>query len=67
MKWLEQQPESDTATLLILKPLRDLAASKRVASFKQKKISDFFKKMSMNQLFVNKFARYINFTYLIKI
>lgn len=42
MKWFENQPESNSAELLVLKRIRDLAAKKRAAIAVQKKISDYF-------------------------
>ena len=41
MQWLERQPETDPTQLMLLKNIRDLAASKR--GFTQRKITNFFK------------------------
>ena len=40
MCWLERQPETDPTQLMLLKNIRDLAATKR--RFNQKKVTDFF-------------------------
>ncbi|XP_023228602.1 jerky protein homolog-like [Centruroides sculpturatus] len=44
MKWFESQEECNSGQLICLKSIRDLAASKRIASFKQKSIIEFLNK-----------------------
>lgn len=44
MRWLERQDECNSQTLLVLKHLRDLAATKKYSELKLKSIVDFFKK-----------------------
>lgn len=44
MRWLERQEECNSQTLLALKHLRDLAATKKYSELKLKSIVDFVKK-----------------------
>jgi len=44
MKWFESQKECNSSQLMCLKSIRDLAASKRTANFKQKSIIEFLNK-----------------------
>jgi hypothetical protein len=42
IRWLQQQPEATTIRLQTLQSMRDIAASKRCSTLKQKKIDSFF-------------------------
>lgn len=44
MRWLERQPECNSQTLLVLKHLHDLAATKKYAELKLKSIVSFFER-----------------------
>ena len=41
--WLQQQEEASLYDVGAIRELRDFAARKRINSFKQKKLSDYFK------------------------
>jgi hypothetical protein len=45
LEWFEKQAECCPTQLLLLKRLRDLAAEKRVAAYRQIKIDNFVKKI----------------------